>query len=89
MKIQTNYFGDLPLQSISRDLVPLDLLHVDEYTTFYKVTRGPRTWYLAKGHRHAPKQVVVWYPNGKFWSSYGSTLTEAFNKACEDAARYI
>lgn len=40
--------------------------------------------YLGKGNSYAPREIVVWYRNGGFWSSYGLTIEEAINGAQRD-----
>lgn len=61
-----------------------------QYNHFWRVTdQLGRTWYLAKGHEYAPRQVVVWYPNGKFFSGFGFSRDEALAKALNMAWAYL
>lgn len=67
----------------------LTLSGQEEFTDFWEVTLIGKTWYVAKGHKQAPRQYVVWYPNGQMWSSYGTSIEGAMNGAIEDAFLYI
>lgn len=71
--------------------------NADNYTTFYVVknfdAEGVVFFYLGKGYRHPspeyandksahdPKEVVVWYGNGAFFSGRGDTFKEAIENA--------
>lgn len=37
--------------------------------------------YLGKGDPRAPRQIVAWYPNGRFWSSFGNSMKDAIEGA--------
>ena len=59
------------------------------YHSFYTITFGRSLWVCASGHLDAPRQFVIWYPNGEMWSSYGKSIKDAFEKAFDRAAFYI
>lgn len=70
----------------SRSALPENCEYCDDYGQFYHVpTPWGQNWWMAKGHKNAPKQIVVWYPNGKMWLSYGITLKSALEGAIADA----
>lgn len=65
----------------------------DGYTAFYAVrnwdAEGKTFLYLGKGDKHAPKEIVAWYPKtGAMWSGYGKTLKEAIEGAQKDGWLY-
>lgn len=69
----------------------------DNYTSFYIVRNfdehGVTFFYLGKGYQHPdperkddrrahdPKEVVVWYGNGAFFTGRGNTFKEAIENA--------
>jgi hypothetical protein len=59
------------------------------YAKVYTITFGQSLWVCASGHAKAPRQFVIWYPNGEMWSSYGKSIKDAFEKAFDRAAFYI
>jgi len=68
--------------------LPKDAEYVKSYSKFYKVQNfnatGHTFMYLGKGTKEAPNQIVVWYPSGRFWSGFGTTLEEAIIGAQKD-----
>lgn len=77
-------FQDLP--------TPIKENNAEKYTKFYVVKNwddnGAVFMYLGKGYAAAPKEVVVWYRNGGFWSSFGKNIEEAINGAQRDGWLY-
>lgn len=74
-----------------------DIVPTDEYTHIYEVRnfneKGIVFMHLAKGYNKDldgkdTKQVHVFYPNGKMWSSYGTTLAGAIVGAIKDGWMY-
>lgn len=63
----------------------LGRLCVENYTEFWTANVCGRIFLIGKGHVLAPRQYVVWYPNGHFWSSYGTTIASALDGAMQDA----
>lgn len=63
-----------------------------DYPSFYVVKNwddsGVVFMYLAKGLKSAPKEIVVFYPNGGFWSSFGTSIETAINGAQQDGWMY-
>lgn len=73
--------------------VARSLVNGDKYTKFYVVknwdANGVIFFYMAKGHKDAPGQYVIWYAKtGAFWSGYGSTMKEAIDGAQKDGWLY-
>lgn len=62
------------------------------YTKFYVVRNwdadGVTFFYLGKGYEQSPDQIVVWYRNGGFWSSFGNSIKEAVEGAQRDGWLY-
>ena len=62
------------------------------YKTFYAVKNfdddGVIFFYLAKEARKTKPQIVAFYCNGEFWSSYGLTFKEAIDGAQQDGWLY-
>jgi len=69
---------------------PQDCQYADEYDTWWKVTdyRG-REWHMGRGHPQGKSQIVVWYPNGRMWTSYANNMFNALEGAINDAWFYI
>lgn len=63
----------------------------NDYKEFWTclIPGSRRPYYLGRGHKDGPGQIVVWFPNGNMWSSYGSTLNEAIELATADAYLYF
>lgn len=78
-----------PMEVIKTGRQLPDLDGKEDFTDFWEVKLIRKTWYVAKGHKDAPRQVCVWYPNGKMWSSYGKSIEDAMNLAIVDAFLYI
>lgn len=72
----------------AEDVAALNLRGSSEYSEFYVVRNGDADgcvfFYLAKGYKTAPKEIVVWYRNKKFWSGYGKTFKDAIDGAQRD-----
>lgn len=72
--------------------LPAGAENTENYTTFYRVRNACKDgcvfFYLGKGHALAPKQIVGWYGNGKFWSSYGNNLQQACDGMQRDGWLY-
>jgi len=62
------------------------------FTHFYEVrnfdAEGVVFLYLAKGNPSAPREICAWYPNGKFWSGFGTTFQSAIDGAQRDGWLY-
>ena len=62
------------------------------YKQFYTVrnwdAEGHTFFYLGKGNEQAPNEIVVWYRNGAFWTSYGNNIKEAIEGAQKDGWLY-
>jgi hypothetical protein len=62
----------------------------------YLVVKAVRNWdsagkvfmYLALGHRFAPKEIHVFYPNGQMWVGFGEKEKEAIEGAIKDGWMY-
>jgi hypothetical protein len=80
------------VESVSREELPANAAHAENYTTFYRVRNwdkdGAVFFYVAKGCAAAPGQYVVWFRSGKFWSSFGTTLKSAIEGAQADGWMY-
>jgi len=61
----------------------------ENYPTLISITIAGRTWFSGRGHRDAPNEVVVWYPNGQLFSGYGETYAKAVDSAMSSAWRHI
>ena len=91
---ETNLIADCIVQSIEKKEIDSAIVNKDleGYNKFYKVMlcfNERIILYLAKGYEDAPREVVVFYLNGKMWSSYGKNFAEAIKGANEDALYYI
>lgn len=77
------------IKDISFDELPdvIKINNADNYTQFYVVKNwsdnGIVFMYLGKGYKQSPKEIVVWYKSGNFWSGYGRNIQEA-----DDAQKY-
>lgn len=80
------------IKDIDRSELPEGLDGAGEYERFYVVKNwddsGVVFFYLGKGHKQAPRQIVAWYPGGKFWASYGNNFQEAIDGAQRDGWMY-
>ena len=88
----TNLKSDCKVTTISQSDITIKNDDLDGYTKFYKVTLNFSDnvlMYLAKGYEDAPREVCVWYPNGKMWGSYGKNFKESIKGAYEDALYYM
>ena len=58
------------------------------YSHFYVAKNfdeeGVTFFYLAKGYKDAPNQIMVWYKNKRMWTGFGNNLEEAINGAQRD-----
>lgn len=63
----------------------LGLMCATDYNEFWTANICGRVFIVGKGHKDAPRQYVVWYPNGFFWSSFGTTIASAIDGAMQDA----
>lgn len=83
------------VSSCSRSDLPKNATEKDNYTTFYRVQNwdkdGVTFLFLGNGYtgpsgqeKPDSSQVVAWYPNGNFWSSYGKNLKAAIEGAQRD-----
>lgn len=79
------------VESVSFESLPENIKNNEYskgYTQFYVVKNRDSTgivfMYLAKGLPTSPKEIVVFYPNGGFWSSFGNTFKEAIDGAQRD-----
>ena len=85
----------LHVESISFDELP-DVIKNGDYASHYKKFYVVKNWnksgivfmYLGKGSNDAPREIVVWYAKGAFWSSYGYTIEDAINGAQKDGWMY-
>ena len=78
------------VETITRDDIP-DLPHSEDFTKFYQVKspNGVICFYLGKGNKHVPEEVVVWYAKHlSFYSGYGDTFKEAIENAMKDGWKY-
>ena len=88
----TNLNADCKVTAISQSDITIKNDDLDGYTKFYKVTlhfSDNVLLYLAKGYEDAPREICVWFPNGKMWMSYGKNFAEAIRGAHEDALYYM
>ena len=88
----TNLKADCKVTAISQSDISITNDDLDGFTKFYKVTlhfNDNVILYLAKGYEDAPREICVWYPNGKMWGSYGKNFAEAIRGAHEDALYYM
>lgn len=79
------------VERINTLLVP-SLSHKENYTEFWRarVPSARQDWfYLARGHKDAPKETVVWYPNRCLWAGFGKSLESALEGAVRDAFLYM
>lgn len=80
------------IRSAERSELPADLPYKEHYTRFYVVKNwdenGPTFFYLAKGHKEAPGQIVGWYSKGSFYSGYGSNVEEIIDRMQKDGWMY-
>lgn len=64
----------------------------NSYTDFWVVKNwaenGIVFMYLGRGNKDAPREIVVWYRGGQFWSSYGKTIQAAIEGAQKDGWLY-
>tara|TARA_R100000808_G_C2105579_1_gene121301 strand:+ start:39 stop:329 length:291 start_codon:yes stop_codon:yes gene_type:complete len=62
-----------------------------KYTIYYEVvTRfGTPVMYLTKGHPDGPREICVYYRNGKAYDGFGKTFTEAIKNAIRDAVLFM
>tara|TARA_R110002020_G_scaffold458239_1_gene675585 strand:+ start:321 stop:611 length:291 start_codon:yes stop_codon:yes gene_type:complete len=62
-----------------------------EFTIYYKVVTkfGAPVMYLAKGNPDAPREVCVYYNNGKAYDGFGKNFTEAIKNAIRDAVLFM
>lgn len=73
------------------EAVALGRTAIADYTDFWTVTVASRQFLVGRGykgdvvHKKQRQQYVVWYPNGYFWISYGTTIPEAIDGAMRDA----
>lgn len=74
---------------VSKEALPASLPFRDDYKEFWEVRVNTVLFWLARGNEQAPGQIVLWYPNEKFWAFYGNTLTETVSDAMGDAWKYI
>lgn len=64
---------------------------LDQYSEFWTVVVASRRFLIGRGFNGAVtkqnerKQYVVWFPNGHFWSGFGTTIAEAVDGAMRDA----
>lgn len=71
------------VQKVTKSDLPkkCDPSDLDNFKTFYAVKnfdeKGHTFMYLARGHEESPNEVVVFYPNGKMWYSFGKNIKEA------------
>lgn len=56
-----------------------------DYKEFWRIELNAKTFYAGRGAELAKREIVIWYPTGKMWSSFGLTLKSAFQGACDDA----
>lgn len=83
----------LHVASVDRSQMPANLVHAENYTTFYEVRNwdkdGVRFFWMAKGNPQAPGQIVVWFAkSGAFWAGFGKTMEAAINGAQADGWMY-
>lgn len=74
---------------VSRAALPADLPYADDYADFTEVHFLGKVGWMAKGHKQAPSQIVVWYPNKQMFSGFGNTYKEALELATARAWAYI
>ena len=89
-KIETNQ-GTFRVESITKKDLPKKLDCSEHYSTFYQVRtpNGRVCFYLAKGHKEAPKQIVGWYAKSKqFHPSYGSSFQEIVDLLITEGWKY-
>lgn len=87
----------LHVAQVPRDRLPKKALEAEDYTTFYEVrnwdAKGVVFMWLGKGYSKsnsptARNEIVAWYRNGQFWSSFGTTLQSAIEGAQKDGWMY-
>lgn len=62
----------------------------ENYKKFYTVKLyGRIALWLAKGMEGCEREIVAFYPNGEFWSGYGTNFPDAIENALKDAWRYM
>lgn len=83
---------NLYVAPIDGSIDPKVFAHSKDYTKFWVVNNtdccGCTFFYVGKGHKQAPGQYVVWYPNGQLWASYGKTIEAAIVGAMKDGWKY-
>lgn len=61
------------------------------YSQFWEVrnfdANGVIFMYLGRD-KNVSREIVAWYPNGKFWGGYGTTFKEAIEGAQKDGWLY-
>ena len=66
----------------------VDTYYFTRYYAVFTAYGDKPLFYLAKGDK-APNEVVVYYPNGAFHTSYEPTMPKAANMAVKDAIFYM
>jgi len=94
LKLKNSIHNDAVLGEV--ETVMLARLEMaEQYDKHWTATILGKTFYLGTGYNGAVtkkserKQYVVWYPNGKMWYSYGTTMAEALDGALPDAWKYF
>jgi hypothetical protein len=81
MFVEPITFGELPEVIKTNGYAP-------QYKKFYVVKNfdkdGVIFFYLAEEGHQSKKEIVCFYCNGEFWSSFGKTLKEAIDGAQKD-----
>lgn len=89
MKTHTVTVQDLTFQVTQIDEVPKHLL--GDYSKYYEVRLfGDVVFYLAKGHRYAPKEIIGWYAHNEvFHPGFGTTFKEIITLLATDAVKHL
>ena len=81
----------LYVESISFDELPENVQKF-EFISHYPKLYVVKNWnkdgivfmYIGAGSEDSPKEYVVWYSKGGFWSSFGKNIKDAINGAQSD-----